>query len=301
MPHFNEIIELCVNLHVKYEINKKTASLVSFRIGAEASLVVFPKTNWQLIQLLKKIKELKCKYFIIGGGTNTFFSDKQYDGVVIVTRGINNICINNNKMLIECGASINNCCNLALDYSLCGLEFAYGIPGTIGGAVYMNASAYGNSVSDIVVTSDVYDITNDEILTFTCEMHEFENKKSIFQTKDYVLLSTKISLKPCDKLKIKARMDDLLRKRLETQPIQMPSAGSTFKRPRDGYASKLIDEAGLKGYRIGDAQVSPKHAGFIVNLGKAKAKDVLELIQYIKNKISEIFKINLEEEIIFVE
>ena len=284
---------------IKYKKCVKTASLVSIKIGGIASIVVYPDTLEQLCYIVKFINN-KFKYFILANGTNTFFCD-YYDGVVILTRNIKKICLSENEIIAECGVSLTECAMYAYENSLCGMEFAYGIPGTIGGGVYINASAYNGAMSNIVKECLVYDIKNDSIYTLKNKDIRFSNKNSIFINREYVILNARLSLSFGTQNNIKPLMESYIKKRVLTQPLNLPSAGSVFKRPKNNYASKLIDDAGLKGYCIGEAQISTKHAGFIINKGNATPKDMNDLIKFVKSEIKRKFNINLEEEIIYVE
>ena len=296
-----KLINLCDKINVDYKINAKTADICSFKVGNNASVIVIPNSISKLTQILDLVLENNYKYVIIGNGTNVYFCDN-YDGIVILTKQINEITLFDNIITAECGVSITDCASLALNNSLEGLEFAYGIPGTVGGAIYINASAFGSSVSNIVLESLVYDLKTRKIKTISNEEHEYKVKESIFsKEKRYILLSTKFLLKSGELQNIKEKMNQYLNRRKETQPLNLPSAGSVFVKPKDAFASQLIDEAGLKGYRIGGAEVSKKHAGFIVNVSGATASDINCLIEHIKSVIKSKNNIELKEEIIYIE
>ena len=300
MRDFSALISFLDNLSVEYEKEAKTAPLVSFRVGGRAKLVAMPTSIIDFCAIIRYLNINKFKYFILCQGTNTYFS-KYYDGIVISTRKLSQAFVSDNYLIAYCGASVFKCCELAKENSLSGFEFAYGIPGGIGGGIYMNASAFGNSFSDIVAESLIYDIKSDAIKIITNKEHKFNIKHSIFNDYNYVLLSTTLRLTFSDKQVISECMERILNKRLSSQPIDLPSAGSAFKRPCGMYASKLIDDAKLKGKAFGDAQVSEQHAGFIVNMGNATAENVNSLIKYIKSRILKKFNVKLEEEIIYVE
>lgn len=302
MGSFDSVCKICDNINVKYKILEKTANLVSIKVGGTASLVVYPNTIHQFTCLLSEILSNRYKYYILGNGTNTYFTDNNFDGVIIVTKQINKCYVENKLLIAECGTSLYDCCRLALQHSLSGLEFAFGIPATVGGALYMNASAFGSSVSSVVKKTLVYDTSLLKYYYIFDNEHSFEEKKSIFSKENnLIVLKTVFELKHSLKADIDLLMNTYLNKRTMSQPLDFPSAGSVFKKPKNKHASQLIDLAGLKGIRIGGAQVSTKHAGFIINVNSAKAVDIQSLVSIIKEKIYEEHGIKLEEEIIFVE
>ncbi len=301
MMLFRDIISLCDKTNTKYEIDAKTASLTSIGVGNGACLAIYPHTMQAFCRLLDAITAKSYKFYVLGNGTNCYFSDN-YSGIVIVTKNLDEIKVNGCKMRALPGASLKNVSELALLHSLSGLEFAHGIPGTIGGGVYMNASAYGSSIGDFVVNSLVYDKSNGKIIELTRDEHCFGEKSTIFSvTGNYVLLETCLKLKEGNFEEIKQKTEDYDKKRQLSQPLNEKSAGSAFKKPKDNYASLLIDKAGLKGFSFGDAEVSTKHAGFIINKGSANAQDINDLISCIKRVIFEKYNVTLEEEIIYIE
>ncbi|MBQ7352978.1 MAG: UDP-N-acetylmuramate dehydrogenase [Clostridia bacterium] len=299
---YKSVCELCDNLSIEYKIFEKTTKLVSIQVGGTASLVVYPKTINQFVRILDVVLLRKHKHYILGNGTNTYFSDKNFNGILIVTKRINKCYVDNEQLIAECGTLLFDCCELALKNSLSGMEFAYGIPATIGGALYMNASAFGSSISTVVKKTLVYDTSLFKTYYIFDDEHLFEEKKSVFSDKKHlIVLETVFELKRGLKFNIESLMNTYLTKRISTQPLEFPSAGSVFKKPKNNHASQLIDLAGLKGTRVGGAEVSKKHAGFIINVGEAKANDIQSLISIIKERIYNEFKVKLEEEIIFVE
>lgn len=296
-----QFVNLCEQINVDYKINGKTAAINSFKVGNSARIIVFPDNIDKLTRILGFVIKNNCKYVVIGNGTNIYFCDN-YDGVVIVTKQINSITIADNIITAACGADITACAAMALKSSLEGFEFAYGIPGTVGGAVYINASAFGSSVSNIVLESLVYDLKTGNIKTLSREQHKFKIKESVFsKEKGYIVLYTKFLLKNGNNQNIREKMEKYLHRRKETQPLNFPSAGSVFIKPEGAFASQLIDEAGLKGYRVGGAEVSQKHAGFIVNVAGATSNDINCLIEHIKTIIKSKYNIELMEEIIYIE
>ncbi len=284
---------------ITYYENVNSASLVSIKIGGIASIFVCPKTPNELCKIISFLHN-KYKYVILGNGTNTYFCEC-YDGVIISTKQLNKICVQNNKIIAECGASLTGCAVCAYEASLTGLEFAYGIPGSVGGAVYMNARAFEGEIAYIIEKCNVYDIEKNIILTIYKNELDFSYKHSVFMDKKYVVLDAHIVLSKEDQSFVKNKMDSYWKKRTATQPLDLPNAGSAFKKPKNSFASKLIDEAGYKGMCFGGAQISTKHAGFIVNNGNATAEDVNNLISFVKKNIKNKFDVILEEEIIYVE
>lgn len=283
---------------IEFYLNFNTSNLVSISVGGCAKIVVYPKNIKELIDIVRLSEK---SFVILGNGTNSFFTDSFLNKVVIVTSKINQVKIEHDIIIAKCGASINRCCMVAKENCLSGLEFSYGIPGTIGGAITMNASAFGCSFDKLVLESTAYDIENDIVVELSYNKHYFDIKNSIFRSNSFILLETKLKLNYDEMHSISKKMHENLVKRIETQPLNLPNSGSTFKRPMLGYASKLIDDAGLKGYTIGGAQISTKHAGFIVNIGNATANDVLCLISYVKKVIKEKYNILLEEEVVFID
>ena len=296
---FSLLIDYLNNNSVKYETNIKTSSIVSIQVGGIAPLIIYPNSIDAFVQLMTYINR-KYKYFILGNGTNSYFQN-YYDGVIISTKLLNEINVHKSEIIAESGALLNNCAEFASKNSLTGLEFIYGIPGSIGGGLYMNSSAFGSMISYVVSKCLVYDTKSCYICELNNNEMDFYEKHSIFMSKRYIVLKAYFNLRPGNHKSISDLMDTYIKKREQSQPLNQPSAGSAFKRPIGNYASKLIDEAGLKGYTIGGAQISTKHAGFIVNLGNATADDVKSLIDFIQKEIKKRFDVNLEEEIILVE
>lgn len=283
---------------------EKDASLCehsTFKIGGKAQYIAYPKSETALCALVDYLNEEEIKYCVIGNGSNLVFSDDGYDGVVILTTKLKKIRKSRNTITAECGVSLTALSIYAYKHGLSGLEFAYGIPGTVGGAVYMNAGAYGGEIKDILQKSAYFDTE----LSKRCELynagHKFTYRGSIFGKNNNVILSASFELKPKDPAEIKEVMDGYMASRKEKQPLDYPSAGSTFKRCEGHFTAKMIDDAGLKGFSVGGAMVSPKHAGFVVNTGNATAKDVKEICAIIKSKLKEQFEVDIEEEIKFID
>lgn len=257
-----------------------------------------PSSVQQISDIIKMANKNSVPYMIIGKGSNILFGDGGYDGVII-NIGKN---LSETRMLsgdsIYCGAgmSLSGLCLFAMENSLCKLEFAYGIPGSVGGAAYMNAGAYGGEMSDVLVSVDYID-SDGNMLTCAGDALELSYRHSFFTDKPYCIVGCTFKLKPGDKQSIKQRMDELMEKRKSKQPLDYPSAGSTFKRPVGGYASALIDECGLKGFRVGGAMVSEKHAGFVINYDNATCTDVEKLVNEVKKVVREQTGYSLECEI----
>ena len=294
------------NVLVDEPMNKHT----SFKIGGNADFFVKAKNEEEVKFILDLCNENSIPLTIVGNGSNLLVSDDGIRGIVlkinidkvIIEKNINDEINNSPKAVVTagCGVPLGKLAFQLLNESISGFEFASGIPGTIGGAIRMNAGAYGSEMKDIVVETKCMDYEGN-VLVLNNEQQEFEYRKSIFKTKKYIVLETKMQLTQVeDNSVIKQKMDEYKNSRLEKQPIEFPSAGSTFKRGTDFITAKLIDECGLKGYTVGGAKVSEKHAGFVINTGNATFKDVLELVDVIKEKVFEKFgkEIELEIEVI---
>lgn len=270
----------------------------SFRIGGNASVMAFPKTPEELSNLVKLSALLDVKYYILGAGTNVLAPDEGIYTLVICLKD----CLDGMTQLddthihVMAGVTMSRAAVFAANLGLSGMEFAHGIPGSIGGGVYMNAGAYGGELCQIVESVDVMD-KNGVIRRMTNEQMQFSYRHSILEETKEIVVGAVFRLMPGSSVVIKAKMKDLIGKRSASQPLDLPSAGSAFKRPVGGYAAALIEQAGLKGYRIGDAAISEKHAGFAVNLGNATAQDVKTLLQQVSDRVYENSGIRIEPEI----
>ena len=282
--------------NISFTENKKASEFTSFRIGGEC-FVVYPKSEDELITAVMLCIESGVRYTVLGCCSNVLISDNGYNGVLILTQFINSVTVENETVKAQCGATLISVCKAALNNSLSGVEFAYGIPGSVGGAVFMNAGAYNGEIKDVVTAVRAYSVNDKVIIELNNEECAFGYRKSVFVDENYIILSAELKLKKADKSEIKAKMDDLLGRRKAKQPLNYPSAGSAFKRYPGRYTGQMIEEAGLKGYSIGGAQVSEKHAGFIINKGGATAKDVVSLIGYIQKVIEEREGVLIEPEI----
>ncbi|MBQ3593659.1 MAG: UDP-N-acetylmuramate dehydrogenase [Clostridia bacterium] len=276
------------------------ASHTSFKVGGPAKVVAVPSDEKQLANVITLCKDIR--YVLIGNGSNVVFSDEGYDGVVILTHGMNRCEIIKKEddevfVLADAGTTLSALASFAKTNALTGLEFACGIPGSVGGAVFMNAGAYGGEISDVIYS--VKCLGDEEYVL--SEKSDFSYRYSKYMDSKDVILSAVFKLKTGDSEKITALMKENLAKRKEKQPLEYPNAGSVFKRPEGYFAGKLIEDAGLKGYTVGGAQVSEKHAGFIINIGGATAKDIKNLVAYIKNTVKNRFGVDLECEIRFID
>ena len=277
------------------------AKYTTMQVGGIAPVVAYVRNVEELITAIREAKNNGVKYTVIGNGSNVVFSDNGFDGLVVVTTEMKKISVEGNQIKADCGASLTRLALEAQRASLSGLEFAYGIPGTVGGGVFMNAGAFGGSLSDVVVSSICYDAKNDSIRKIDREEHEFRYRESIYtQNPNYIILAVLLELKSGKIEDIVEKMNENIRARKEKQPLEYPSAGSAFKRPVGFYAGELIEKCGLKGYRIGGAEVSEKHAGFIINRGGATAEDVMRLVEHVKTTVFLEYSIVLECEIKYI-
>ncbi|MDE6713302.1 MAG: UDP-N-acetylmuramate dehydrogenase [Lachnospiraceae bacterium] len=288
----------------------------TFRVGGNAAYFVNVKSEEILIMLIRMLREEGMGYYLLGNGSNLLVSDHGYDGVMIRLCGdfskidwteqteqsaAGSDSISDNGVICHAGASVmlTNMAQKAAEHGLAGLEFAYGIPGTVGGAIVMNAGAYGGEMCQIVESVQLLD-ENLQIVTRKGDEMAFGYRTSILKKKPYIVLSVRLKLLPADKKEIMAKMNTNMSARKEKQPLEYPSAGSTFKRPEGYFAGKLIQDAGLKGYSVGGAQVSEKHCGFVINTGNATAVDIYHLIRDVQNKVRETSGVTLEPEVIML-
>ena len=272
----------------------------TFRIGGPAKYLLQPCTVAEVVSLLQICKEEGVRFSIIGNGSNLLVSDKGVSGAVIqIYKNMSRIIVEGNSIKAEAGALLGKLAAAAANDALSGLEFAAGIPGTVGGAVVMNAGAYGGEIKDVITQVTVVSQAG-EIITLAQSELEMGYRTSIIKKKQYIVLETVFTLQNDNIEAIQAKMDELKEKRVSKQPLEYASAGSTFKRPKGHFAGKLIMDAGLRGYAVGDAQVSEKHCGFVINKGEASAADVIGLIKEVKGKVKDKFGIELEPEVQFL-
>lgn len=274
------------------------SSHTTFRIGGDASLFVSPADEDQLIGVISYLEKNGIRYFLLGKGSNVLFDDAGYDGAVVSTSKLDKISVCGNEITAQCGASFTYLASVAAGNSLSGLEFAYGIPGSVGGAVFMNAGAYGSETAAVLKSSRYLDISDCTVKTLPLEEHLFGYRDSVFRHRRFIHLSSVFALQAGDKAQIRAYMNELMQRRRDKQPLEYPSAGSVFKRYPGRYTAQMIDEAGLRGLSVGGAQVSEKHAGFIVNKGNATSSDVIALVGKVRKAIKDKYGIEIECEII---
>lgn len=272
----------------------------TFRIGGPADFYLCPHSTKEVQEIVEICKEEKLPYFVLGNGSNLLVSDRGYRGVVIqLWKNFSDITVKDCCIQAKAGALLSKVAAEALEAGLTGMEFASGIPGTIGGAAFMNAGAYGGEMKDIIKSVKVLD-TQGEARVLPKEELKMGYRTSIVKEKGYTVLSVELELTRGNQEEIRNTMEDLKERRTSKQPLEMPSAGSTFKRPEGYFAGKLIMDSGLRGFSVGGAQVSEKHCGFVVNKGGATAMDVLNLIREVQRRVKEQFGVDLETEVRFL-
>lgn len=284
----NRIADEAVTLGCKTEREALLKNYTTFKIGGSCDLLVHINGEESFRKLVPLAEQLGVPYYIFGKGSNLIVDSDGISGVVFVSgKDFSNISLKDDTILVcSAGVSLSQLCNAALDHSLTGLEFAYGIPGTLGGAVFMNAGAYGGEMKDIISCVKAMTLQGD-IKTYAASELDFSYRRSRFSESGEIILSAEIRLEKGDKAAVKAKMDELMEKRRSKQPLEYPSAGSTFKRPYGSYASLLIEQCGLKGVCVGDAEISTKHSGFIINKGNADFSQIMKLIQTVKDTVKE--------------
>ncbi len=291
-----KISAFCGEIELRF--HESMAKHTSFRIGGNAEVMAFPKTGDELASLLKTSALLDSKFAVLGAGTNVLAPDEGIPGLVICLKdclaGMERL--EGNRIRIMGGVTMARAAVFAAGLGLGGMEFAHGIPGTVGGGVYMNAGAYGGELCQIVASVEVMDFAG-TIHRFSCGEMDFSYRHSRLEEEPGIVISVDFLLQPRPEAEIRARMKELQLRRSASQPLDLPSAGSAFKRPVGGYAAALIDGAGLKGYQVGGAAISTKHAGFAVNMGGATAADVKQLLQQVSDKVFEHSGIRMEPEI----
>jgi len=278
---------------------KQNASLSDYTntdTGGPADWLAFPTTVEETQKLVKFAKNNQLAITIIGNASNLIVRDSGIEGLVIILTKMSTIEVSENKIIAQAGAALITASEIARDASLSGLEFAAGIPGSVGGAVFMNAGAYGGEISQVVVAATLLN-ADGEVITLNADELDFGYRHSSIQNDGGVILSATFSLVPGDRATIKFKMDDFNARRADKQPLEWPSCGSVFKRPAGFYAGKLIHDAGLQGYTSGGAQVSKKHAGFIINIGEGTATDYLNVIKHVQDTVFKQFQVHLEIEV----
>ena len=272
----------------------------TFRIGGEAACFIRISSEEQLRKRIPYFENVGVEYFVLGKGSNLLVGDKGYPGVILqISDACQQIEAEENRLQVQAGAALSKVALFAMERGLEGLEFAAGIPGTVGGRVVMNAGAYGGEMKQVVESVRVLS-SEGKILTLDNDTMEFGYRTSIIRNRNFTVLSVTFRLREGNREEIRARIEDFQKRRMEKQPLNYPSAGSTFKRPEGYFAGKLIMDAGLRGFQIGDARVSDKHCGFVVNVGKATARDVTDVIEEVQERVRERFGVSLEREVIYL-
>lgn len=296
---FSAFVSFCEQNKIKYKVNEPMRCHTSFKIGGPAKVFVCPEKTQELEQILGFLKEKELPFFILGKGSNLLVSDEGINAAVICLSSFNAISVSGEEIKAGAGAALSAVCQAALQNGLSGLEFAFGIPGGIGGALFMNAGAYGGEMAQVVKKAE-YITPCGKRGSISVEDMELGYRTSIFKTSDMIITSVTFKLSKGNTEEIKAKMDDFMLRRKTKQPLEFPSAGSTFKRPEGYFAGALIEKNNLKGKRIGGAMVSEKHAGFVINYDNASASDVKELMKYVSDTVLEADGVKLEPEVIFV-
>lgn len=299
-----KLIDFLTNNNISFEENVDGKRLCSFHVGGSARVVIRPKNAEQLEGVYTFLNENNIKNIVLGRGSNIVIDDGGFDGVIVSLSEISSVdfsITDENCIVAGAGASMLKLSSFAQQNGLSGLEFAHGIPGSVGGGVYMNAGAYGGEISGVLESCLVFDTERGILFIADGEQCDFSYRHSAFMDhKHLIIVFATFELKKGNPDEIKAKMDEYKAKRVASQPLEYPSAGSTFKRPEGHFAGKLIEDAGLKGYAIGGAQVSEKHAGFVINRDGASASDIKQLVQHIQKEVKEKFDVSLECEIEFI-
>ena len=300
--NISELCELALKLGCNVKYNEPLSLHTSFNVGGECKAFIDISGSEALKELINAAVDSGLRYYVLGNGSNVVFDSKGFNGVVFhIGNMLSSIrLMDGDTVYAEAGAGLNRLCSFALDNSLSGLEFAYGSPGSVGGAIFMNAGAYGGEIKDILLKAEALDVTSGEIVCFSRDEISMGHRYSSFMDNGMIVLSGTFSLQRGDSIAIKGKMSELMGKRKEKQPLEYPSAGSTFKRPVGNFAGKLIQDSGLRGFSVGGAQVSEKHCGFIINKGGATSDDIMTLIRHIQDTVLEKTCTMLECEVRFV-
>ena len=295
LDFYNQLIN-CIDKE-RVLLDEPMKQHTTFRVGGNADYFVMPRSAEEVKNIVALCKEADMPYYILGNGSNLLVGDKGYRGVIIqIYKEMNHIRIDGDKVIAQAGALLSRVGTATLEAELTGFEFAAGIPGTVGGAVVMNAGAYGGEMKDIIASATV--LTQDgDIITINKEDLELGYRTSVIAKKGYVVLEAEYQLQKGAKEAIRARVDELKVQRVTKQPLEYPSAGSTFKRPEGYFAGKLIQDAGLRGFQVGGAEVSEKHCGFVINKDQATAADIQELMRQVSDKVMQEFGVKLEPEV----
>ena len=297
MSSYSKLYDLCKKIECEYSTDVLLKDYTSFKIGGKADVMIFPDSIEKLSALISLIGNEKITSLVLGKGSNMLVDDSGFRGVVINTCKLDKITLADDLTVVcQCGVSLSRLCRFSLENSLTGLEFAFGIPGTAGGAAYMNAGAYGGEMKDVLVSCE-HIHSDGSFGEFCADELELGYRHSVYSDSDMLITSLKLKLSKGNPEEIKAKMDELMGKRRDKQPLEYPSAGSTFKRPEGYFAGALIEQCNLKGYSVGGAQVSEKHAGFVINKGGATAYDVISVIEHCKKTVFEKTGVVLEPEV----
>lgn len=297
----NGLCELASELGCSVKYSEPLSEHCSFKVGGECSAFIEASSVDALCTLVGAVHANGLRSIVLGKGSNVIFDDRGFNGAVIhIGSDMSKIrLIDDETVYAEAGAALNKLCLFALENSLSGLEFAYGIPGTVGGAVFMNAGAYGGEIKDVIISAEAVDLSGKKHMISKDDM-ALSYRHSSFMENEMTVASAVFKLEKADRDSIRARMDDLIGRRKDKQPLEYPSAGSTFKRPEGQFAGKLIQDSGLRGYAVGGAQVSEKHCGFVINKGGASSDDILKLIDHIRKTVLENTGIALECEVRYI-
>lgn len=288
------------NNNIPFLENESLKKHTTFKVGGDAKNLAMPENKTQAAALLAFVKENGIKYYIIGRGSNVIFQDSGFDGIVIKTANMQRIeYIDETTVYAGAGVPLNVLCKSLQEHSLEGLEFCYGIPGNVGGGLFMNAGAYGGEISNAVYEVEYID-ENGDFKAISVDECEFGYRHSVFQKKNWFITGCVFRLKKGDKDKILSFMEDIMQRRIDKQPLDKPSAGSSFKRPVGYFAAALIEQCGLKGCSVGGAQVSEKHSGFIINKGDATCRDIVQLAEHVERVVFEKTGVAIEKEMIIV-
>ncbi len=302
MKHLREFVTLLQMADIDLKQGEPMCRHTTFQIGGPVAVMAFPNSPEQVGEILKIARRYEITPMILGAGSNILAPDEGLDTVVIELRTAMNRVEERSKGEFEAqaGAAMARLATFAMERGYTGLEFAHGIPGTVGGGVYMNAGAYGGEMCQVVTGVTAMDRAGN-LLDIPADKLDLSYRHSRFMNEDLVILSVRVKLEKGDREEIRAKMAELMTRRRTSQPLELPSAGSTFKRPATGYAAAMIEAAGLKGFRVGDAQVSEKHAGFVVNRGRATCKDVLRLMEQVQDRVEQDTGVRLEPEVRILE
>ncbi len=295
---YNNFIKYAKKLGCNVKENVKLSEYTSFKIGGLCKAVISVNSVETAKEFIKKATEENLSYYVLGKGSNVLVEDNGFDGLIfLIGKDFSDIkLIDENIIECESGVSLSKLASFAYENSLTGLEFSFGIPGTVGGAVFMNAGAYGGEIKDIIISAQAID-KKGNVIEFEKDQLDLSYRHSVFSNNEYIITKAVFGLQKGDKEEIRSKMDELMSKRKNKQPLDYPSAGSTFKRPEGSYASLLIEQCGLKGLSVGGAEVSTKHSGFVINKNNASCKDVIDLISEVKRIVLEKTGYNLECEV----